>query len=304
MAENMESNAREIFNFFRAKGWTAQSICGMLGNMQGESGIIADMNEVGGGGGYGLVQWTPKSNLTNWANARGLNYRTVNTQCQRIQWELENGQQFYKTKAYPLTFRQFTQSTESPTYLAKVFINNYERPATTNQPKRWAWAEQWYSKLANGSVTPPQDPTTGDTYVVKSGDTLSGIAAKFGVTVKQLQEWNNISDPNKIYVGQVLKIKASTPPSTPPSSSEYEEKRYSEHGTAYPNTTLNIRSTPDASSGSSNVVGKYNSGEHVNYDIVVITNKYVYVSWIGASGNRRYMAVKNKATGERYAKCV
>lgn len=87
----------------------------------------------------------------------------------------------------------------------------------------------------------------------------------------------------------------------PPSKNEYEIKRYTEHGTAYPRTTLNIRSTPNASEGSSNVVGKYYNGEHVVYDLVVITNKYVYVSWIGASGNRRYMAVKDQDTGNRYA---
>lgn len=48
------------------------------------------------------------------------------------------------------------------------------------------------------------------TYTVKSGDTLSGIAAKFGVTVAQLQSWNNIKNPNLIYVGQVLKVSASS----------------------------------------------------------------------------------------------
>ena len=64
----------------------------MLGNMFAESGIIADINERGSGGGYGLVQWTPKRHLTDWASQHGLNYRTVDTQCRRIQWELENNQ--------------------------------------------------------------------------------------------------------------------------------------------------------------------------------------------------------------------
>ncbi|KAH0795470.1 LysM peptidoglycan-binding domain-containing protein [Histomonas meleagridis] len=48
------------------------------------------------------------------------------------------------------------------------------------------------------------------TYTVKSGDTLSGIAVKFGVTVSQLCSWNGISNPNLIYVGQVLKVSASS----------------------------------------------------------------------------------------------
>lgn len=46
----------------------------------------------------------------------------------------------------------------------------------------------------------------GTTYTVKSGDTLSGIAAKFGTTYQAIAKKNGISDPNRIYTGQVLKI--------------------------------------------------------------------------------------------------
>ena len=45
-----------------------------------------------------------------------------------------------------------------------------------------------------------------ETYVVKQGDTLSEIALKYGTTVNSLVSLNNISNPNLIYVGQVLKI--------------------------------------------------------------------------------------------------
>lgn len=44
------------------------------------------------------------------------------------------------------------------------------------------------------------------TYTVQSGDTLSGITAKFGTTYQSLASINGIADPNTIYVGQVLKI--------------------------------------------------------------------------------------------------
>ena len=52
-------------------------------------------------------------------------------------------------------------------------------------------------------------PTTQatSTYIVQKGDTLSGIAKKFGVSVQTIADINNIKDVNKIYVGQVLKIK-------------------------------------------------------------------------------------------------
>lgn len=60
------------------------------------------------------------------------------------------------------------------------------------------------------------------TYTVKSGDTLSGIATRHGVTVGQLKEWNGLNN-NNIKAGQVLKVKAtasSTAP-TPAASGEY-----------------------------------------------------------------------------------
>lgn len=41
---------------------------------------------------------------------------------------------------------------------------------------------------------------------VKSGDTLSAIAKKYGTTVQAVASLNGISNPNKIYAGQVLKI--------------------------------------------------------------------------------------------------
>ncbi len=44
------------------------------------------------------------------------------------------------------------------------------------------------------------------TYTVRAGDTLVGIATKFGVTVQAIQQLNNLSSPDKIYTGQVLKI--------------------------------------------------------------------------------------------------
>lgn len=44
------------------------------------------------------------------------------------------------------------------------------------------------------------------TYTVQPGDTLSGIAEKYGVTVQQLQQWNDITNPNVIDVGQIIKI--------------------------------------------------------------------------------------------------
>lgn len=51
--------------------------------------------------------------------------------------------------------------------------------------------------------------STGDvgrTYVVRYGDTLSGIARRYGTTVSQLAAANGIENPNLIYAGEVLTV--------------------------------------------------------------------------------------------------
>jgi len=66
-------------------------------------------------------------------------------------------------------------------------------------------------EIAPSTPTPPIDsagatpvPSSGETYTVQRGDTLFTIAQRLGTTVAALQEANNISDPNRISVGQVL----------------------------------------------------------------------------------------------------
>jgi len=69
------------------------------------------------------------------------------------------------------------------------------------------------------AMTPPPPPTRPPmptvrptpspeviSYAVRAGDTLAKIATRFGVTLEQIVEANDIEDPNLIEVGQVLII--------------------------------------------------------------------------------------------------
>lgn len=70
------------------------------------------------------------------------------------------------------------------------------------------------------SGSPPSTPpVSGQTYVVKRGDTLSAIALRYGVSVWAIAQLNAISNPSLIYVGQVLRIPAGGSPSPSPSPS-------------------------------------------------------------------------------------
>lgn len=59
---------------------------------------------------------------------------------------------------------------------------------------------------AGGAAVAVPTGGQGKTYVVQRGDTLLSIARRFGLTVKQLQAANNISNPDRISLGQKLVI--------------------------------------------------------------------------------------------------
>lgn len=51
------------------------------------------------------------------------------------------------------------------------------------------------------------------TYTVASGDSLSKIASRFGITAREIAQLNGIKDANKIRVGQTLKLPSYASPS-------------------------------------------------------------------------------------------
>jgi LysM repeat protein len=56
------------------------------------------------------------------------------------------------------------------------------------------------------TIDVPGGDASTSTYEVQSGDTLSGIAAKFGITTLELQLANEITDADYIYPGQTLQV--------------------------------------------------------------------------------------------------
>lgn len=61
--------------------------------------------------------------------------------------------------------------------------------------------------------TPRADWTA--TYIIQRGDTLFSVAQRFNLTLAQLQQANCISDPNRLQVGQTLRVPFQLPTSVP-----------------------------------------------------------------------------------------
>ena len=67
--------------------------------------------------------------------------------------------------------------------------------------------------VVTATAGPPPVPTPGEQqrYVVREGDTLSGIAARFGVSEDAILKENPLSDRDRLLVGQELVIPPAQP---------------------------------------------------------------------------------------------
>lgn len=164
----MTDNAWYIYHYLKDKGWSVNAIAGILGNMQTEStinpAIWQSLQEGRLDLGYGLVQWTPASKYFDWCSSRGLNPEEMDSNLLRIEYELENGLQWIKTSAYPLSFNEFIVSELDPYTLAIMFMKNYERPEDQNQPQRGTQAREWYTVITGKEPPNPIPPNPGKVY--------------------------------------------------------------------------------------------------------------------------------------------
>lgn len=98
-----------------------------------------------------------------------------------------------------------------------ALLKNYPLTLPSNDiSKFYAYEEQIYAKdslylkeyldPANFDLTKLEAVPSVTVYKVKSGDTLSAIASRYGVTVKQLKQWNNLKS-DKLSVGQRIEIR-------------------------------------------------------------------------------------------------
>lgn len=163
----MTDNAQYILDYLLNKGWTKNAICGMLGNMQREStinpGIWQNLDEGNTSLGISLVQWTPATKYLNWCESNNLVWSEMDSALKRILYEVENNIQYIVTDSYPESFKEFTQSTKSVTYLASAFLHNYERAGVSAESERQQNAQYWYEHLTEKvNFTPMLDDSAID----------------------------------------------------------------------------------------------------------------------------------------------
>lgn len=106
------------------------------------------------------------------------------------------------------------EKTVSPTVIAQVSPTNELTPSTSPTPTP-VEKENSPTPTTSPSPTPatkPNEPSVVSEHIVTSGDTLWAISQKYygtGYEWSKIAKENNIENPNKIEVGQTLKIPAT-----------------------------------------------------------------------------------------------
>lgn len=111
--------------------------------------------------------------------------------------------------------------------------------------------------LAACAGTPTDGPVPEGHYRVQRGDNLYRIGLRFGQSPNTLAAWNNLRDPSKIEVGQVLRVRST--------SSSKSSSRSHSTSTVSPTNRLHMQWPID--NGKANIIKAYNGTSNKGIDI-------------------------------------
>ena len=157
-------NAQNVVDFLQTRGFTNESIVGILANMEHESAINPGQQEHGYGGsverGYGLVQWTPASTkILAYADSVGGNWYDGDLQMNYFMINVP--QSWIKTSNFPYSWEQFKRMTDI--YLAtRTFFACFERGTFHND--LLTYADYWSSHVTFSGETPVIPPDKPPIY--------------------------------------------------------------------------------------------------------------------------------------------
>ena len=214
---SLQGRINEAMGFFESQGWTRAQAAGIVGNLQAESGVDPNRGQDGGGPGYGLAQWEGprQADFKAWAG-KDIHQSTFREQLEFIQHELTTTE-----RGAGNALKGATTASEA----AQIVCNKYERPGIPHLDARIANANAIFNNATpttpggndpgkpdvGNTPTPTPTPSTpggsGGNVTVRSGDTLSAIAERNGVSLSALIAANpQIKNPNLIYPGQTVHL--------------------------------------------------------------------------------------------------
>lgn len=205
-------NIQKGFNYFLGKGLTQYQTAGIIGNFMVESSMVPDRNQVGGGPGRGIAQWSVDgrwANLLKFAAKNGGEPTSLALQLDFV-WAELNGTapagdyskvlNDLKTIGLP----DENDKTDAEKEAAKkgavekatnVFMLEYEAPGIPHLDKRIAFANAAL-KLYGGSDVNGGDATTDGAQEIEDTTTSNGCPGGVSTGGVSVMTWNVLSTNN------------------------------------------------------------------------------------------------------------
>ncbi|MCW5697239.1 MAG: hypothetical protein KIS96_10985 [Bauldia sp.] len=138
---SLSPNAQYAYNRLIELGWQPLAAAGIVGNLMWESTPAVDPSivEIGGGGGFGIAQWTHPSRvaaLHSFAEMWGVDVDRLDLQVAFIDWELRNTH-----KAFGVALQE--AKTLFDATVAAVEYENPENPDPTDATQASHWNDRW-----------------------------------------------------------------------------------------------------------------------------------------------------------------
>lgn len=172
---DMTSNGLVVAKKLAAKGLSKAAVAGVLGNLQLESGINPKQAQIGGGGGFGLAQWTPRSKIRAWLDANGMT--DVSDDDLEGQATMLASEATRKSAwAGHDTEYDDWKSTSDPKKAAVDFRAGYERAGVPNDALREQYAQDWYDNKLDDMTFTGVATDEANTITVSASDLAQCVA--------------------------------------------------------------------------------------------------------------------------------
>lgn len=158
-------NAQKVWNYFKSKGFSDEQTAGIMGNLAWESGDptfnkATSSEELSGGGGFGLGQWTGgrRTDLVNTAKDQDRSVTDLGYQLDYLYNEMKTRtERDGGSKTEEQGMKEQT-SVESAT---EYFMYNFERPGDLRLKERTDYAKQYLEKYG-GTGSSGGSSSSGD----------------------------------------------------------------------------------------------------------------------------------------------
>lgn len=165
-------------------------------------------------GDYAMHQYTSSGNISGWGGPLDLSLFFGDENAWRA-YAGATGQPIPTPQPQVQSYEQPVVQTDGTTYIvqagdtlseiAQRFGTTYQHLAAINGISNPDIIHVGDRIVIDGVVSPQS--SDDEYYTIQPGDTLSGIAERYGTSYQCLAYINGISDPNKIYVGDTIRVK-------------------------------------------------------------------------------------------------